>query len=148
MSTLVGKQAVVVGAGMGGLAASGALADCFERVIVLERDTLPMDTVDRRGTPQGRHLHGLLAGGQRALESLFPGFSAALQDAGAVPLRVAVDIRYENPGYDPFPPRDFGWSIYSNQHRPDRVAIAQPSRRLPSTCRDCCEGARKRLLPC
>jgi len=113
MSTLVGKQAVVVGAGMGGLAASGALADCFERVIVLERDTLPMDTVDRRGTPQGRHLHGLLAGGQRALESLFPGFSAALQDAGAVPLRVAVDIRYENPGYDPCPPRDFGWSIYS-----------------------------------
>ena len=29
-STLIGKQAVVIGAGMGGLAAAGALADCFE----------------------------------------------------------------------------------------------------------------------
>jgi len=40
-STLVGKQAVVIGAGMGGLAAAGALADFFDQVVVLERDTLP-----------------------------------------------------------------------------------------------------------
>ena len=39
-STLIGKQAVVIGAGMGGLTAAGALADHFDQVIVLERDTL------------------------------------------------------------------------------------------------------------
>ncbi len=37
----IGKQAVVIGAGMGGLAAAGALADYFEQVMVLERDSLP-----------------------------------------------------------------------------------------------------------
>ena len=49
--TLIGTQAVVVGAGMGGLAAAGALVDHFERVVVLERDTLPSDAVHRAGTP-------------------------------------------------------------------------------------------------
>ena len=50
-SSLVGKQAVVVGAGMGGLAATGALADHFEQVVVLERDTLPSEPTYRAGTP-------------------------------------------------------------------------------------------------
>jgi glycine/D-amino acid oxidase-like deaminating enzyme len=49
-STLIGKQAVVIGAGMGGLAAAGALADCFEQVFVLERDTLPSEPAYRVGT--------------------------------------------------------------------------------------------------
>ena len=52
--TLVGKQAVVVGAGMGGLAAAGALAEHFEWVVVLERDTLPSDAF----TGPGRHNPG------------------------------------------------------------------------------------------
>jgi hypothetical protein len=33
-STLIGKQAVVIGAGMGGLTAAGALAGHFEQVVV------------------------------------------------------------------------------------------------------------------
>jgi heterodisulfide reductase subunit A-like polyferredoxin len=36
-STLIGKQAVVIGAGMAGLTAAGALADRFDQVVVLER---------------------------------------------------------------------------------------------------------------
>jgi hypothetical protein len=59
-STLIGKQAVVIGAGMGGLAAAGALSDCFEQVFVLERDTLPSEPAYRVGTPQARHVHALL----------------------------------------------------------------------------------------
>jgi 2-polyprenyl-6-methoxyphenol hydroxylase-like FAD-dependent oxidoreductase len=106
--TLVGEQAVVVGAGMGGLAAA-ALADHFERVVVLERDTLPPDATHRAGTPQSRHIHALLAGGQRALGELFPGFDRDLASAGAVPLRVTLDVRIEMPGYDPFPQRDLGF---------------------------------------
>jgi 2-polyprenyl-6-methoxyphenol hydroxylase-like FAD-dependent oxidoreductase len=107
--TLVGEQAVVVGAGMGGLAAAAALADHFERVVVLERDTLPPDATHRAGTPQSRHIHALLAGGQRALGELFPGFEQDLASAGAVPLRVTLDVRIEMPGYDPFPQRDLGF---------------------------------------
>jgi glycine/D-amino acid oxidase-like deaminating enzyme len=50
-STLIGRQAVVVGAGMAGLPAARALADYFEHVIVLERDILPFDATQRAGTP-------------------------------------------------------------------------------------------------
>ena len=112
-STLIGKQAVVIGAGMGGLTAAGALADCFDQVVVLERDTLPSEPVYRAGTPQARHVHALLLSGQRALSELFPGFEQDLAWAGAVPLRAGLDVRVERPGYDPFPQRDLGWFSYA-----------------------------------
>src|SRR5215469_15813112 len=91
--TLIGRQAIVVGAGMGGLTAARALADYFERVVILESDRLPVDPLDRAGTPQGRHVHALLAGGQHALEGLFSGFERALVEGGAVPIRVGLDLR-------------------------------------------------------
>jgi 2-polyprenyl-6-methoxyphenol hydroxylase-like FAD-dependent oxidoreductase len=111
--TLIGKQAVVIGAGMGGLTAAGALADCFDQIVVLERDTLPSEPAYRAGTPQARHVHALLLSGQRALGELFPGFERDLARAGAVPLRVGLDVRMERPGYDPFPQRDLGWFSYA-----------------------------------
>src|SRR5258707_10507015 len=112
-SALIGKQAVVIGAGMGGLTAAGALADRFERVVVLERDTLPSEPAHRAGTPQARHVHALLLSGQRALSELFPGFEQDLARTGAVPLRAGLDVRVERPGYDPFPQRDLGWFGYA-----------------------------------
>ena len=107
-STLIGRQAVVVGAGMAGLAAARVLADYFDNVVVLERDTLPCDASHRAGIPQGRHTHALLAGGQRALGDLFPGFEQDLIGAGAVPVNAGLHFRFERPGYDPFPARDVG----------------------------------------
>src|SRR4029078_5574625 len=109
----IGKQAVVIGAGIAGLTAAAALADHFDQVVVLERDTLPSEPTYRAGTPQARHLHGLLFSGQRALSELFPGFEQDLARAGAVPLRAGLDVRVERPGYDPFPQRDLGWSGYA-----------------------------------
>ncbi len=113
MASLIGRQAVVIGAGMGGLTAARALADHVERVLVLEGDVLPTDPLDRHGVPQGRHVHALLAGGQRALAELFPGFEDGLARAGAVRLRVGLDIRVERPGFDPFPQRDLGFDAYA-----------------------------------
>jgi len=112
-STAIGRQAVVIGAGMGGLSAARALADYFEHVAVLERDTLPVDASHRTGTPQARHTHGLLSGGQRALNDLFPGFAQNLAAAGAVPLQFALDNRLERPGFDPFPKRELGLTSYA-----------------------------------
>ena len=113
MSSFIGRRAAVIGAGIGGLTAARALADHFERVLVLERDNLPGDPLDRHGVPQGRHVHALLAGGQRALAELFPGFEDGLARAGAVRLRVGLDIRAERPGFDPFPQRDLGFDAYA-----------------------------------
>jgi 2-polyprenyl-6-methoxyphenol hydroxylase-like FAD-dependent oxidoreductase len=113
MAEFLGRQAVVIGAGMGGLPAARVLADHFERVLVLERDALPADALDRHGVPQGRHVHALLAGGQRALSELLPGFEDRLEGAGAVRLRVGLDIRVDRPGYDPFPQRDLGFDAYA-----------------------------------
>jgi 2-polyprenyl-6-methoxyphenol hydroxylase-like FAD-dependent oxidoreductase len=116
-STLIGKQAVVVGAGMSGLTAAGALAHGFDHVVVLARishtNTLPTEPTYRAGTPQARHVHGLLLSGQRALSELFPGFEQDLARAGAAPLRVGLDVRVERPGYNPFPQRDLGWFTYA-----------------------------------
>ena len=110
---LIGKQAVVIGAGMAGLTAAGALADSFDQVVVLERDSLTEGPAYRVGTPQARHVHALLVSGQRALSELFPGFEQDLARAGAVPLRGGLDVRIERPGYDPFPQRDLGWLSYA-----------------------------------
>jgi 2-polyprenyl-6-methoxyphenol hydroxylase-like FAD-dependent oxidoreductase len=110
---MIGKQAVVIGAGMAGLTAAGALSDHFDQVVVLERDTLPSEPTHRVGTPQARHVHALLLSGQRALGELFPGFEQDLAQAGAVPLKAGLDVRVERPGYDPFPQRDLGWFGYA-----------------------------------
>jgi 2-polyprenyl-6-methoxyphenol hydroxylase-like FAD-dependent oxidoreductase len=75
-------HAVVIGASMGGLAAAAALAHSFQRVTVLERDTLPEGPDNRRGVPQGKHAHGLQPGGLLALENLLPGITDELVSRG------------------------------------------------------------------
>jgi len=111
MSGLLGQRAVVVGAGIGGLSMAGALAKYFERVEIFERDRLTVSAASRSGTPQDRHPHGLLAGGLRALGEIFPGFESDLARAGAVPVSVAQDVRYERPDVGALPRRDFGISL-------------------------------------
>jgi 2-polyprenyl-6-methoxyphenol hydroxylase-like FAD-dependent oxidoreductase len=69
MSNYIGRQAVVIGAGMGGLSAARALADYFEQVLVLENDALPASAAPRPGTPQCKHVHGLLVGASKRLKA-------------------------------------------------------------------------------
>jgi 2-polyprenyl-6-methoxyphenol hydroxylase-like FAD-dependent oxidoreductase len=113
MSSLVKRKAVVIGAGMGGLAVAKALANHFGRVTVLDRDSLPSQAEPRSGTPQARHTHVLIAGGLKALTVLFPGFDGDVHKAGGVKIRVGQDLRMERPGFDPFPARDLGLDTYS-----------------------------------
>jgi 2-polyprenyl-6-methoxyphenol hydroxylase-like FAD-dependent oxidoreductase len=110
---IVGKAAIVVGAGIAGLCAARALADHFEGVTVLERDPLPSSARPRPGVPQGRHAHALAIGGQLALAQLFPGFEDDLSAAGAVPVSSGFDVRVERPGHDPYPRRDLGMTSFA-----------------------------------
>jgi 2-polyprenyl-6-methoxyphenol hydroxylase-like FAD-dependent oxidoreductase len=123
-SEAIARQAVVIGAGIAGLAAARALSDHFEQVVVLERDPLSDGPVHRPGTPQSRHAHGLLVGGQRALSELFPGFERDLVEAGAVLVRSNIDIRFERPG-DPVPQRDLGLMNYALSRPAIEFAIRQ-----------------------
>lgn len=93
--------------------AARVLAEFFDHVVVLENDTLPTDASPRPGTPQSKHLHVLLAGGQRALSSLFPGFEQDLVAAGAQTYQVSTVATYEFPGYESFPRRDLGFPAFS-----------------------------------
>ena len=141
MCNHVGRQAVVIGAGMGGLCAARALADYFEQVLIIENDPLPADAAPRPGTPQCKHVHGLLMGGQQALESLFPGLEQAMNQAGAVPVRMTSDLRFERPGYDPFPQRDLGLQILC-MTRPRIEATVRKKTALHGniSVRECCKA--------
>jgi 2-polyprenyl-6-methoxyphenol hydroxylase-like FAD-dependent oxidoreductase len=104
----IGKQAVVVGAGIAGLVAAKALADWFEKVFVLEQDSLSDAPTYRMGTPQARHVHVLLVGGHAALEELFPGLNDDFIRGGSVPIRYNQDYRAELPNGHAMPQRDLG----------------------------------------
>lgn len=98
----LGDRAAVIGAGIGGLLAAGALRDFFREVVVLERDNLPDQPADRKGVPQGPHGHAVLKRGENVAESLFPGFQAALKEAGGVIVDSDVDVaRYESGDWAP-----------------------------------------------
>ncbi len=128
MSEIIAERAVVIGAGMGGLAAAKAVAPFFEQVTVLDRDALPEAAAPRIGTPQARHVHALLSSGERALEELFPGIGSDFRKAGAVILR-GHDVVFERPGYDPFPRRDFGF---------ETISLSRPA--IERVCRRRLEG--------
>jgi 2-polyprenyl-6-methoxyphenol hydroxylase-like FAD-dependent oxidoreductase len=108
----LGERAIVVGGGLAGLSAARALSDRFREVVILDRDELPDDATARPGVPQGKHPHGLLGGGLKALEQLFPGFGNELSQAGAVPMYPGFDLLFELPGQDPWPRIKFGRPTY------------------------------------
>ncbi len=93
------RHAVVVGASITGLVAARVLSTRFDQVTIVDRDSLPASTDNRRGVPQGQHGHGLLASGFRALKSLFPRLEDELVTAGAVPGDVIGDVRWFQHGY-------------------------------------------------
>lgn len=82
--TRQGGHAVVVGGGIAGLLTSQVLLGRFERVTLIERDRYPRRPGSRRGVPQSRCLHMLMARGLLLFEQLLPGWGAELVRSGAV----------------------------------------------------------------
>jgi 2-polyprenyl-6-methoxyphenol hydroxylase-like FAD-dependent oxidoreductase len=93
------SQAVVLGASIAGLLAARVLSEQFDRVVVIERDTLPPAGEHRRGVPHGRHLHGLHPRGREILDELFPGFTASVTASGAVRCDVLGGARWQLSGH-------------------------------------------------
>ncbi|MER6081584.1 FAD-dependent monooxygenase [Streptomyces sp. NPDC001833] len=86
------RAAVVLGGSHTGMLAARALAGLADRVVVVERDELPVTPAPRKGLPQARHAHMLWSGGVRAMEELLPDITAALLDAGARRAPVTTDM--------------------------------------------------------
>src|SRR3569832_2428442 len=108
MSGLLGTHAIVIGAGIGGLATAKLLSSYFTDVTVLERDAFPNRAEPRVGTPHCRQAHVLLKAGLQELLNFYPELERELELAGAVRARTAVDILIETPGLKPKPQRKNG----------------------------------------
>jgi 2-polyprenyl-6-methoxyphenol hydroxylase-like FAD-dependent oxidoreductase len=98
LSDIRGRHAIVIGASLAGLLAGRVLAEHFDHVTLVDRDTLPEGPESRKGVPQGRHIHVLLARGSQLLEQSFPGLAEELAAAGATPIDWAADCRWFNFG--------------------------------------------------
>ncbi|MEW2577705.1 FAD-dependent oxidoreductase [Streptomyces syringium] len=84
--------AVVLGAGIAGLAMSRILADFLDSVIVIERHPLPADERARGGVPQAHHIHDLTTRGLGHLDEVFPGLDHELASAGSPLLDHGRDV--------------------------------------------------------
>jgi 2-polyprenyl-6-methoxyphenol hydroxylase-like FAD-dependent oxidoreductase len=78
------NHAIVLGGSMAGLLAARVLADRFQCVTLIERDQLPSGPEQRKGVPQGQHLHALLSRGYQVMTGLFPDLREALIAEGAL----------------------------------------------------------------
>ena len=66
-------RAIVMEGSMAGLVAARVLSDHYREVVLVEQDRFENVVEHRRGVPQSRHAHGLLASGRNKLEGFFPG---------------------------------------------------------------------------
>ncbi|ROQ94428.1 2-polyprenyl-6-methoxyphenol hydroxylase-like FAD-dependent oxidoreductase [Streptomyces sp. 2132.2] len=88
-------HAVVLGSGMAGLSAAAVLVGHFDRVTLVERDTVSPLTSGQghRGVPQSSHAHGLAFSAVQQLERLFPGLFRQCVTAGAVQMEAGSQGR-------------------------------------------------------
>jgi 2-polyprenyl-6-methoxyphenol hydroxylase-like FAD-dependent oxidoreductase len=89
-----GTHAIVIGGSIAGLTAAQVLSNHFDHVSILERDTFPEGVGSRKGVPQARHIHVLLARGKQVLDELFPGLQDELGQGGAPWLDVGTDLAW------------------------------------------------------
>lgn len=128
----IGEHAVVLGAGMGGLLAARVLTDAFDRVTVIERDQLPEAADNRRGVPQGRHVHALLPRGAEIIDELFPGILDDMVADGAPVLSDYTKFRFLPDGMHRLSPRMQAPPVYQPSRPFLEAAIRRRIRALPN----------------
>ncbi|WP_329087301.1 FAD-dependent oxidoreductase [Streptosporangium sp. NBC_01469] len=94
MGDTTGTRAVVLGGSLAGLFAARVLSDAYDEVLVVDRDELLGVDGMRRGCPQARHINGLLARGQQAMEELYPGITEEIFADGVPTGDLAGDVRW------------------------------------------------------
>lgn len=137
-TTRTRPSVMVIGGSMAGLLAARVLSDHVDHVTIVERDRRLCSGVARRGVPQGRHAHALLAVGQQLLDGWFPGLSGQLADRGGVRLEGRDSVWHQGGAYRARP--DVGF-IATSMSRPllEATVREQLLHRQPNV--DIIEGA-------
>jgi 2-polyprenyl-6-methoxyphenol hydroxylase-like FAD-dependent oxidoreductase len=152
MGQLIGDRAVVLGAGMAGLLAARVLAESYGSVVLVDRDEVEGVEGPRRGVPQGRHAHALLAKGQQILQELFPGLDAELAASNVPAGDLAGDLRWYFNGQRLAPARSGLMSVSSTRpvleaHVRARVAaLPEVSFKTPYAVRGLRTGGQGRIV--
>ena len=92
------RHALVLGASMAGLLTARVLSDHFDQVTIIERDPVHEHPESRKGQPQTRHLHGLLANGLAVMTRYFPDLPDALVASGALVNDMAENMQWYSYG--------------------------------------------------
>ena len=99
------ERVLMIGGGVGGLAAALALGRAGHQVTVLERDPLPPTAdaeetfaAERRGAPQSHQTHGFLARLQVEMRDHFPDVLADLLAAGGMTMPMTANLGEPQPG--------------------------------------------------
>lgn len=92
------RTALVIGASITGCLAARVLKAHFDRVVLVERDSLPETAETRSKVPQEHHVHLLLQRGRENMESLYPGFLAELEAAGAEVVDLSHGVKWHLAG--------------------------------------------------
>ncbi|MCW3467023.1 FAD-dependent oxidoreductase [Chitinophaga nivalis] len=87
-------HAIVIGGSITGLLAARVLADHFEKVTVLEKDTLTDTPVPHKTVPQGYHQHIVLGKGIDLLDNWFPGIIAEIIAEGGGRVDAGADLAW------------------------------------------------------
>lgn len=105
MKTVKQGQAVIIGGSIAGMCAARAVSDFYEKVIIIERDSILENTSIRPGVPQSRHLHAILLRGLQIMQELFPELEAELDSNNVPEIIDGIDFRMLFPN---------GWSPLMN----------------------------------
>ena len=76
-------HAIVLGASLAGLLTARVRSEHFDHGTLIERDPVADRAEARKGQPQTRHLHGLLASGLEIMTRYYPDLTDALKAGGA-----------------------------------------------------------------
>jgi 2-polyprenyl-6-methoxyphenol hydroxylase-like FAD-dependent oxidoreductase len=90
---------VVIGGSLAGLLAARVLSETYQHVTIVDRDEMPVEPVHRKGVPQSRYTHGLLARGFEIFEELLPGLGVDLLEPGALVQDLQRDVIWYNDGH-------------------------------------------------
>lgn len=85
-------RVVVIGNSIAGLLVAHVLAEYAEQVTIVDRDHIPDQPRHRAGVPHGRHIHVVLAAGQRSLDALLPGILDELASLGVPTIVMPRDM--------------------------------------------------------